>query len=107
VRYALYRALRREYPELGVGAPSYGWSFVALDVKRHILKKGAPEKVSTPVLIFSAKYDHLVEPLAQQEFSRRVKNGEWREIPCKHELYYTPDEYFHPYMGEILSYFGG
>ena len=105
-RYSLYRALRREQPILGVGAPSYGWSYVALDVKRHILKKGAPERVKTPVLILSAKQDHLVLPLPQQEFARRVACGEWRELDCKHELYFSPDDVFYAYMAQILEFFG-
>lgn len=104
-RFEYYRQLRLTNPVLFGGAPTYNWTYASLGVTKKILKKGAPERVKIPVLLFSADNDTLVKRKPQQEFIRRVAHGTFVTEPAKHEIYAAGDAVLYPYLDRIFNFY--
>lgn len=105
-RFFDYQETKKGNPLFYSAKPSYGWTLTALACTRHIMKRGAPEGISIPVLLFSAKHEHLVRNDVQQRFISRVPNGTLApEMDTKHEIYAASDGVFHDYMTSILTFF--
>ena len=104
-RFEYYRQLRLTNPVLFGGAPTYNWTYASLGVTKKILKKGAPERVKIPVLLFSADNDTLVKRKPQQEFIRRVAHGTFVTEPAKHEIYAAGDAVLYPYLDRIVNFY--
>lgn len=106
-RFDEYEALKSTTPHLQNYSPTCRWVFESLGVRRQILKKGAPERVETPVLLFSADGDPLVLREPQEEFIRRLPHGRFVAVAnAKHELYGSEDAVLRPYLDEIFAFFG-
>lgn len=106
VRFDAYAALKREHPAYKSGTITFGWTKEAIGVTRHILTKGAPERVGIPVRVYSAERDHLVEAAEQREFAARAPKGEFIPVAgAKHEIYLSNDEILHPYLDNVLDFF--
>lgn len=103
-RFSYYRALREGDPELCGGAPSYGWTYTALGVTREILKRGAPESINLPVLLFSAERDTLVKRRPQEQFVKRLPRGKFVSVPTKHEIYASTDQTLFPYLDKMFDF---
>lgn len=103
-RFEYYRALREGDPRLCGGAPSYGWTYTALGVTKEILRRGAPENIRIPVLLFSAESDTLVQRKPQETFISRVPYGEFVSVPTKHEIYVSRDGTLFPYLNKIMDF---
>ena len=106
-RFALLREQRRSAPCFRGGAPSYAWSLAALGVAKRILAKGAPKRITHPVLILSAEIEHLVSNEAQQRLAERLPCGTLQKIAgSKHEILFANDEILHPVLEDILNFYG-
>ncbi len=105
-RFGFLREQRRRDPVFSGSAPSYAWSLAALGVAKKILAKGAPERVTLPVLILSAEIEHLVNNEAQQKLAARLPQGTLKQIAgSKHEILFANDEILHPVLGDILNFY--
>lgn len=104
-RFDYYNAQKRADPLLNGGAPTYSWSLAALGVTRTILAKGAPERIKTAVRLCSADEDTLVSREAQQQFVKRVANGEFFTFATRHEIYNAKDDVAVPYFENVLDFF--
>lgn len=105
VRFDAYAALKREHPEYASGTITFGWTREAIGVTRHILAKGAPERISVPVQIYSAERDHLVEAAEQRELAARIPQGTFLPVAgAKHEIYMASDDILHPYLDSVLDF---
>lgn len=103
-RFEYYRALRESDPGLCGGGPSYGWTYAALGVTKEILRKGAPESIRIPILLFSSENDTLVRRKPQEDFIARVPYGEFVSVPTKHEIYASSDKTLFPYLDRVLDF---
>jgi alpha-beta hydrolase superfamily lysophospholipase len=106
-RYAAWNEIRRETPYCGNAAASISWTATSLGITRKILAKGAPERVGIPVRVYAAEREHLVKLRPQVEFARRAPLGEFQTVAgSKHEIYASTDDILHPYLEEVLDFFG-
>ena len=86
--------------------PSVGWANESMKVRGVLLKKGAPEAIRIPVLLFSCDNDNMVLRPAQEAFIKRVKQGRFVTVAnAKHEIYRSTDEVLYPYLETILKFF--
>ena len=104
-RFAYYEKIKRENERFHNYSPSYGWIYESLRVKKLILK-GNPERITTPVLIFSAENDTVVEKEPQKKLEEIIRNCRFESVPsAKHEIYLSTDEIVEKYFDDIISFF--
>lgn len=105
-RFACYREVKMTDPLLWSSRPTFAWIREALGCTRHILRKGAPEKIKIPVRVYAAEQEMLVLEAPQRELAARMPKGEFRLVAgSKHEIYFAEDKILHPYLREILDFF--
>ena len=105
-RFEYYRTVKSQSPLLYASKASNGWMLEAMRCPRRILKKGAPERVQTPLRVYAAEWETLVDRRPQQKFAKRVQTGRFFLVKgCKHEIYFATDEVLHPFLCELLAYF--
>ena len=86
--------------------PSYRWSLESIRVTSQILRKGEPEKISCPILLFSAEKDFSVLPEPQEAFIARVKNGKLARVSgARHEIYRSTDNILYPWWHHVLDFY--
>ena len=105
-RFAWYdrvKAARREFQN---SVPSYRWSLESLNVTKSILAPGKPEKISCPVLLFSAENDYSVKNEQQEEFIRRVRGGRLIRVrDARHEIFRSVNAVLFPWWHQVLAFF--
>ncbi len=105
-RFDAFQQIKTAEPLYRNTKPSYSWTREAIACRGRILKKGAPERIKTRVLLLSAEHEHLVENADQHAFIARVPGGQLITVKdTKHELYYAHDAVLHPYVNTILDFF--
>ena len=104
-RFAWYDAVKAAHPEYHNCSPTYGWTLEAIRVTEKILAPGAPEKISCPVLLFTADQDFSVMPAPQKQFISRVKNGRHLFVSrSRHEIYRSTDDVLFPWWHTVLMF---
>ena len=105
-RFEAFREVKSSDPALWSAKPSYAWLLSAMGVTRRILKRKHLRSVKTPVRVFAAEREHLVELNPQRAFAVGVPNGRICEIArARHELFNERDAISHPYFAELMEYF--
>ena len=106
VRFVWYNNLKKADPDLYTCNPTVGWALESMKVPRKILKKGAPEGIKTPVLLFSCDGDNMVLRPEQEKFVSRVPDARFETVSGgKHELYRSDDAVLYPYLERVLKYY--
>jgi lysophospholipase len=78
---------KAQYPELGLGAPSWSWVTAAYSSLATLHRPGMLERVDTPILILAAARDRLVSSRAIRAAARRLPDVRLRTFGnCGHEL---------------------
>ena len=104
-RFSWYDTVKQRNPEFSNNGPTFGWTRESLNVTDRILAPGEVEKITCPVLLFTAGQDHSVLPEAQARFVERLKDGTRKVVnDARHEIYRSTDEVFFPWWHEILSF---
>ena len=105
-RFAWYDAVKAARIEFRNSVPSYGWSNESIHVTEKILAPGAPERISCPVLLYSAENDSSVLPGPQQQFIDRVRKGKRILVKnARHEIYRSTNDILFPWWHDVLSFF--
>ena len=105
-RFAWYDQVKLARTEFQNSVPSYQWSVESINVTKQILAPGAPEKISCPVLLFSAEHDGSVLPEPQKAFIQRVRNGEHILVKdSRHEIFRSRNEVLFPWWHQVLSFY--
>lgn len=105
-RFDAYLQIKIAEPLYRNAKPSCTWLREALSCHGKILKKGAPERIRTEVLLLAAEQETLVQLQDQQKFIARVPRGSMKTVEgTKHELYYAHDAVLHPYLNTVLDFF--
>ena len=105
-RYAYYARYRLTDPRYQTIVPTFAWVREAFRVTKKILRRGAPESILTPVLLFSGDREDVVLTPEQEKFVSRLPHGERIVVAgAKHEVYMSRDEELFPYVEKILAFF--
>lgn len=104
-RFNWYNEIRKSRPEFQNSAPTYQWTYESMGVTRRILKKGEPEKVQIPVLIFQASDDNTVEAAPQEAFAAALPKGKLIRVEnARHEIYRSGDEAVDAWWKDLISF---
>lgn len=105
-RFEFYQDMKVGYKEYSNNGPTYKWTLESLDVTKKILKKGAPESIRTPLLIFIGGSDNVVLTDKIDEFAARVPGSITEKIPdCRHEIYYGVNAVLENYLPAVLDFY--
>ena len=106
VRFDWYDQIKASRKEFQNSVPSYRWSYEALHVTEKILAPNAAERISCPVLLFSAETDYSVLPAPQKEFIERVSSGQFVSVSgSRHEIFRSGNEVLFPWWHQILDFY--
>lgn len=104
-RFAWYDRIKASEPLFQNSVPSYRWSLESLGVTGKILAPGQPEKISCPVLLFSAGIDFSVLPEPQEQFISRIPGGSLIPVPeARHEIYRSVNHVLFPWWHEVILF---
>ncbi|MGA4605512.1 alpha/beta fold hydrolase [Pseudoalteromonas maricaloris] len=106
IRYALFRGLYDQFPELQLGGVSFAWLYTAL----HKCRSFQDIKLDLPIRIATASEDSIVDNQAQVHFAAHRDNVTVTEFIGKHELLCEQDntrkavlDDFYAFTAELLS----
>lgn len=104
-RFAWYDRIKASEPLFQNSVPSYRWSLESLGVTGKILATGQPEKITCPVLLFSAGIDFSVLPEPQEQFISRIPGGSLIPVPeARHEIYRSVNHVLFPWWHEVILF---
>ena len=104
-RFSWYDDVKSSHEEFRNSVPTYRWSYEAICVTGKILRRGAPESVSCPVLLSTAEKDTSVLPEPQEQFIRRVPNGKHLFVKgARHEIFRSLNDVLFPWWHENLIF---
>lgn len=104
-RFAWYDRIKASEPLFQNSVPSYRWSLESLGVTGKILAPGQPEKITCPVLLFSAGIDFSVLPEPQEQFIIRIPGGSLIPVPeARHEIYRSVNHVLFPWWHEVILF---
>ncbi|MEP3049085.1 MAG: alpha/beta hydrolase [Roseibium sp.] len=93
-RFRRFTNVLKEYPVLGIGAPTMGWLNAAARTMRVMRMRETGPNMKLPCLILGAGNDQVVSTPAIEEFVSRTKAAAYLEIPgASHELMMESDAY--------------
>ncbi len=91
-------------PEVGMGAPSWGW----LDAAFASLARLAPERVTTPLLVLTPERDALVDVAATRRLVAQMPGARLVTFPgAGHELLRESDAIRARVLGDIIGFLQG
>ena len=106
VRFDWYDQIKVSRKEFQNSVPSYRWSYEALHVTEKILAPNAVERISCPVLLFSAESDFSVLQAPQKTFIGRVPYGQYEYvIGSRHEIFRSKNEVLFPWWHKVLCFY--
>ncbi|WP_208986049.1 alpha/beta hydrolase [Labrenzia sp. OB1] len=86
-RFERFNKVLEAAPELGLGAPTFGWLNAAARTMLALRKRDAGPNMKLPCLILAAGSDRIVSTPVTEDFVSRTKAAAYLEIPgAKHEL---------------------
>lgn len=104
-RFAWYDRIKASEPLFQNSVPSYRWSLESLGVTGKILAPGQPEKITCPVLLFSAGIDFSVLSEPQEQFISRIPGGSLIPVPeARHEIYRSVNHVLFPWWHEVILF---
>jgi len=86
-RFDRFARLMAVEPKLAIGDPTVGWIHAAFRLMGDFADAEYPRRVLTPMLVFSAGDDRVVDSRAVERFAQRLKAGSVIAIPnARHEI---------------------
>lgn len=105
-RHTLYQDELAQLTELQRGGISYGWLNQAKALTRYLQADANLTKVSTPVMIFQAELENMVDNVGHFIVNRKFANSEVTLVEnAKHDLYRESDEILGPYLATIFDFY--
>jgi len=87
MRYQRFVRLWSHAPELALGDPTIGWINAAFRLMGEFEDGEYPRRVPTPMLVFVASDDRIVDSRAVERFAQRLKAGAVIALPgARHEI---------------------
>ena len=104
-RYHYVFSLTKKDKRFTNSGASYGWLLAAMRATHKALKKENCEKITTPILLFSAGKDSLVKKEGQLKLLEHVKHGTFVWVPSeKHEIFLGETFVLEKYWGIIFDF---
>jgi len=104
-RFEWYEGIKARNPALTNNGPTYGWTEEAVRVTKKLLAKGAVEKLTLPVRVYSAGLDTVVLIPPQKAFVDRLPQGELVTVAgAKHEIFRSVDSVMVPWWESVLAF---
>jgi len=86
-RYQRFVNLWTVAPELAIGDPTIGWINAAFRLMGEFADGEYPRRVLTPILVFAAGEDRIVDSRSVERFAQRLKVGAVIALPgARHEI---------------------
>ena len=86
-RFERFTQIVARAPELAIGDPTIGWINAAFRLMGDFADAEYPRRVLTPMLVFSAGADRVVDSRAVESFAHRLKAGRVIALPfARHEI---------------------
>lgn len=105
-RFEWYDRIKASRLNFQNSVPSYRWSYEALHVTDKILAPNAPERISCPVILFSAETDHSVLQAPQKAFIDRIPHGQYVFVNgSRHEIFRSRDDVLFPWWHKVLHFY--
>ena len=105
-RFEWYDQIKASRKVFQNSVPSYRWSYEALHVTEKILATNAPERISCPVMLFSAENDYSVLQAPQKAFIERVPNSQYIFVSgSRHEIFRSGNDVLFPWWHRILDFY--
>jgi len=110
IRYEIMESEFDKNKKARLGGATYQWVYKSCKQFDKIFAN--PDKIETPLILFSAENEEIVDPGAHSDFIEKMlelkKNVKGYEIPnAKHELFIEKDEIRIPVLTTILDFFNG
>lgn len=106
-RFDEYEQLKERTPDYQNSCATYGWAYQSLRVKRLLLRRGMPERITIPVFLAMAGRDTTVARKPQLTFAARLPHCTTRVYrDAKHEIYGSEDATLFPYLDDLFAFFG-
>ena len=87
LRFARTQAFLRSHPDLRLAGPTWGWLEAAYRSMEAMEAPGYIEAITTPLLVFGAGRDRIVETAAVQALAARLPNVRYEELQdAEHEI---------------------
>ncbi|MDD6551489.1 MAG: alpha/beta fold hydrolase [Lachnospiraceae bacterium] len=94
------RLADEEYQTYGA---TFGWSLASLSATKELIKNAG--SISTPLLVFEAGNDHLVDPTGYTDFLAKVPQAEHIKYETsKHEIFNSTDDVRADYYKHIFDW---
>jgi len=92
-RYAIYQALTRKEPKLGLGSATFGWLAASFRSIEQIVTPAWLGAIKVPVLISVAGHDQLIERSSLEAAAKMLPNAELIAVEgADHEVLIETDE---------------
>ncbi len=106
-RFDEYEAIKESTPEFQTTCCTYSWAYQSLRVRGQLLKRGAPERVITPIRMALGGCDTTVSRPPQLALAARLPLCTTRIFTtAKHEIFGSDDETVFSYYDDMLGFFG-
>ena len=91
-RFARTQEIIRNHPAIRLAGPTWGWLAATYRSMAQQARPGHAEAITTPVLVFGAGRDRIVETEATRAFAARLPHGRYIELaPSEHEILMEAD----------------
>jgi lysophospholipase len=93
VRFARTQDFLRDHPNLRLAGPTWGWLEAAYRSMDTVMAPGYGEAITTPLLVFGAGHDRIVDTMATREFCGRLPHCRYEEFAnSEHEILMENDD---------------
>lgn len=84
---------------------SAGWVYNSLLIKKLLKQKKAVNRISVPILLFSAELDNVVKTKPQKDFAKKCKNCTLEIIKgAKHTIFCGQENIAKDYMQKVIDF---
>ncbi len=104
-RFMYFHGVRLQTPAYQVGGATYYWGQEAIRAGRLTKKRKEVRKIKTPLIMFIAGDDTLVDRRSQDQFMRNLPGGRIFLVPeSRHEIYRAKNGTLKNYLGVICQF---
>lgn len=87
IRFDRTQSILAANPDIRLSGPSWSWLTAAFASMARVMAPGFAEAIRTPILVYGAGKDRIVQTAAVREFAHRLPNGTYVEFEvAEHEI---------------------
>ena len=102
-RYDYMFEMRKDDWHYQTYGASIGWALASLDCNKKLMANAAG--IRTPLTVFTAGDDHLIDPLGYADFKERVPGAVFVDFPrSRHEIFNSDEDSRIEYFSRVLDF---